>query len=136
MSVCGVCFDPKFKVYILWALKLMKDMPSIFEATSVEFIDMSSGKDGQKEIERKNKQLKKFDIVVSDEERLLDVKGLKDTAIVAFMRSKPVLFYLNIFVDSDQTLSELELLARSGFLSLVNLSHFQEGKLKTEVSLP
>lgn len=30
----------------------------------------------------------------------------------------------------------MELLARSGFLSLVNLSTYMEGKLKTKASLP
>ena len=41
-----------------------------------------------------------------------------------------------MFLDGDYNFSEMQLLARSGFLKLINLSTFKEGKLKTEVSLP
>jgi hypothetical protein len=30
LKVVGACSNPKYRVYILWALKLMKDVKSIF----------------------------------------------------------------------------------------------------------
>ncbi len=65
---------------MLWTLKLMKDVNSIF--SSVEFKDMSQV------IAGKEPSLKKYDIIICDEERLLNLKELKPNAIVAYLKSK------------------------------------------------
>ena len=85
LKVAGICFEPKLLVYVLWTLKLMKDVKSIF--TKVDFIDMSSNSKDKSE-----KSLKEYDVIITDSENKLDLKSLSDSAIIAFIRSN--YFYL------------------------------------------
>lgn len=82
LKVAGVCFDPHFKVYILWTLKLMKDVSSIFP--DVEYLDLTAG---QHETSKKKVILSQYDVIISDKE-ILDLQGLKKDVIVAYLRSK------------------------------------------------
>ena len=36
-KVAGISFDKKFRIYVLWCLKLMKDVPSIF--SQIDFFE-------------------------------------------------------------------------------------------------
>ena len=85
LKFAGICFEPKLRVYVLWTLKLMKDVKSIF--TKVDFIDMSSNSKDKSE-----KSLKEYDVIITDSDNKLDLKSLNDSAIIAFIRSN--YFYL------------------------------------------
>ncbi len=73
---------------MLWALKLIKDVKSIF--SQVDFIDMQSDK--VKVLEKQRALLQKYDVIISDSEVLMEPMaaqaGLKDGTIVAYITSK------------------------------------------------
>ena len=52
---------------MLWALKLMKDVKSIF--TQVDYLDMSSS--DVKVLEKKRAKLAQYDVILSDSEVLM-----------------------------------------------------------------
>lgn len=100
-TVLGVCSKhPNFKRYVLWALKLCEDMPLVFK--SVEF--SAEVKPG-------------YDVYITDHlyEEL-------PKALVIVLR--------NTNREQDQGLSELEIMAQSGFLSVVGLANIPTGTVK------
>lgn len=78
LKVAGLNFDKGMKTYVLWTLKLMKDVPSIFG--EVVFMDMTA--------KRRSGNLGTFDVIISDNEEQTNLRDFKDTAIIAFLRSK------------------------------------------------
>lgn len=44
LNLVGVCTNPSLRRYVLWTLKLMKDVPAIFNGKIV-FIDLTKQKD-------------------------------------------------------------------------------------------
>lgn len=79
LKVAGVCFSNEMKVYVLWTLKLMKDVPTIFE--EVQYFDMT-----HKHSSHYLKKLREFNIVIVDSEESFDLSETCDTAIIACLR--------------------------------------------------
>ena len=106
-KVLGVCNKhPNLKRYILWALKLCEDMPRVF--TTVEF--STEVKPG-------------FDVYISDH-AYADLPN----ALICLLQ--------NTHNPKDQSLSELEIMAQSGFLSVVGLANIPTGTVKDSLMLP
>ena len=103
-SVCGICYKHKnLKKYILWALKLMEDMPALFNRFRFTERPQDLANDTP------------YDIYIVD-----DVS----------MHNPPkgtITIYMKNTVSGDQELSELEILARSGFLSIVGMTQVTMG---------
>ena len=102
----------------MWALKLMEDMPQIFDR--IEF--STTVKPG-------------FDVYLLD-----DIHDQKPSGLVVHFKSNltPTNLLLDTHVNTSQqqSMSELELLAKSGFLSIVGLSRIPHGEAKKVFSLP
>ena len=118
-SVQGVCFTyPNLRKYILWALHLLEDMPELISNVQID----TTVKPG-------------FDIYLVD-----DLPEVVPDGLVIHFKSK--IFYLLNRADThkntakSQSMHELELLAKSGFLSLVGLSTIAHGKTKALFHLP
>ena len=62
----------------------MRDVNSIF--SKVEFIDMTKKQTGNDD--KRLKDLKSYDVIVCDEEKLLTLSDCKNNAIVATLKSK------------------------------------------------
>ena len=112
-SVCGICYKHKnLKKYILWALKLLEDMPALFDR--IAFTDkpqeLASGRS--------------FDIYIVDD---VSTHTAPNGTITIHMKNT---------VSGDQELSELELLAKSGFLSIVGLTQVALGAAHEVQSFP
>ncbi|CDW91754.1 alpha-methylacyl-racemase [Stylonychia lemnae] len=117
LSVIGLSNKPEMRKYLLWTLKLMKDVPSVFD--KVSYVDISKQKIDE------IKDLKSFDIIViSSDIPDLNKDLFKQDAIISILNS------------DKAVLSEHEYLAKSGFLSIVGLSHFKLGRFKRPQSLP
>ncbi len=65
----------------------MRDVSSIF--SKVEFIDITHKKGGK---DNRMKDVKSFDVVICDEEKLLTLSECKKDAIVAYLKSNPHLY--------------------------------------------
>ena len=104
MRVCGICYRHKnLKKYILWALKLLEDMPRLF------------GRIHYTENAVQLQQSKPFDVYIVD-----DVSDHKAP-------NGSITIYMKNTVSGDQDASELELLAKSGFLSIVGMTQVTMG---------
>lgn len=75
-TVLGFSANPQFKKYVLWSLKLLQDIPTIF--TIVKYTDDLSFE----------KKLNTYDIIISDSETHIDKTKLKPNCIVAYLHSK------------------------------------------------
>eukprot|EP00347_Sterkiella_histriomuscorum_P019247 403342377 len=122
VSVLGICQEPDMRRYVLWTLKLMKDVPTIYDKISFQNVskDPSKVSDNLKNL----KELEKYDVVISDVKIPWIVDNLKPDCIYGVLNS------------DDKLMAEHEYLAKSGFLSFVGMAHFQLGRFKRPQSLP
>ena len=88
LNVAAYSFDPRFKIYLLWTLKLMKDVPSVFNGR-FDFFDISKTHE-VKDLEKKREHMKDYQVIISDSEvvvgPMIREAGLKDGTIVAYIK--------------------------------------------------
>lgn len=81
-----MCTNPSLRRYVLWTLKLMKDVPAIFNGKIV-FIDLTKQKD-QLLSKLQAKELSSADIVIADMTLAVDLSLLRTDVVLAVLNSK------------------------------------------------
>jgi hypothetical protein len=108
-TVAGVCFKHNnLKKYVLWSLKLMEDMPAIF--SKLEYLNQYEGYSKDKNV---SKPEIKFDFYMVDD---------LDMAKKVFGEDSTLVHMKNMPESGSQSLHEIEIMASTGFLSLVGLT--------------